>query len=286
MKSLCIKTNNSKLLDYLLNELKYSDIKNICFSENKFKNYKNIIIHYLADADYPYFFSKISSLLTFVIIDEFEDILLKRTINKNYFYFDILEKDNILKNCYTLLADDYHSLFDKKFEFIYNSIYNFITNNKNLVIDGFINFRLQTYNEFLDDIVSESVNNYVIEKEYLEFISLLKLYINSQKNNSNIVHLIYKSSESILLDENKNIILNSEDISQAKYLSDITFSSNDYTLNSLLNLLPKKIYIHLIDNSIDEFINTLQLIFENRISICLNCDICDIYKCNKKTTPL
>ena len=100
------------------------------------------------------------------------------------------------------------------------------------------------------------------------------------------MHLIYKSSESILLDENKNIILNSEDISQAKYLSDITFSSNDYTLNSLLNLLPKKIYIHLIDNSIDEFINTLQLIFENRISICLNCDICDIYKCNKKTTPL
>ena len=256
MKSLCIKTNNSKLLDYLLNELKYSDIKNICFSENKFKNYKNIIIHYLADADYPYFFSKISSLLTFVIIDEFEDILLKRTINKNYFYFDILEKDNILKNCYTLLADDYHSLFDKKFEFIYNSIYNFITNNKNLVIDGFINFRLQTYNEFLDDIVSESVNNYVIEKEYLEFISLLKLYINSQKNNSNIVHLIYKSSESILLDENKNIILNSEDISQAKYLSDITFSSNDYTLYSLLKLLPKYIYIHLIDYSIDEFINT------------------------------
>ena len=117
----------------------------------------------------------------------------------------------------------------------------------------------------------------------MEFISLLKLYINSQKNNSNIVHLIYNTSESILLDENKNIIMNSEEIFNAKYLSDISFSSNDYTLNSLLNLLPKKIYIHLIDNQIDQFINTLQLIFENRISICLNCEICNLYRYHKTT---
>ena len=140
---------------------------------------------------------------------------------------------------------------------------------------------MQKYNCILDEIVAESVNNYIIEKEYMEFISLLKLYINSQNNNSNIVHLIYKNSDSILLDENKNIILNSEDLFNAKYLSDISFSSNDIALNSLLNLLPKKIYIHLVDNKIDEFINTLQLIFENRVSICLNCELCNLYRYNK-----
>ena len=282
MKSLCIKTNNSKILDYLLNELKYSEIKHICFSENKFKNYKNIIIHYLSQNDYPYFFSKISNLLSFLIIDEFEDMLMKRIIDKNYFYFDALERNKILKNCYNILSDEYYEWFDKKFDALYNSLYSFISDNKVLLLDGFINFRLQDYTSILDDIVSESVNNYIIEKEYLEFISLLKLYINSQKNNSNIVHLIYTTSESILLDENKNLILNSEEIFNAKYLSDISFSSNDYTLNSLLNLLPKKIYIHLIDSQIDEFINTLQLIFENRVSICLNCEICDLYRYHKK----
>lgn len=280
MKSLCIKTNNSKILDYLLNELKYTDIKNICFSKNQFKNYKNVIIHYLSN-DYSYFFSKISTLLTFLIIDEFEDLLMKRNIHKNYFYFDSLEKNKILKNCYNLLSDEYYKWFDKKFEVLYNSIYEFITNHKVLLLDGFINFRLQKYNTILDDIVSEAVNNYIIEKEYMEFISLLKLYINSQSHHCNIVHLIYKTSESILLDENKDLILNSDDVFNAKYLSDISFSSNDYTLNSLLTLLPKKIYIHLIDNTLDEFINTLQLIFENRISICLNCDICKLYRYNK-----
>ncbi len=283
MKSLCIKTNNSKILDYLLNELKHSEIEHICFSENHFKNYKNIIIHYLSNNNYPYFFSKIATLLSFMIIDEFEDILMKRMIDKNYFYFDSLERNKILKNCYNILSDDYYLWFDKKFDTLYNCIYTFISENKILILDGFMNFRLQKYTSILDEIVSEAINSYIIEKEYMEFISLLKLYIHSQKSNVNIVHLIYNSSDSILLDENKNIILNSEEMFNAKYLSDISFSSNDYTLNSLLNLLPKKLYIHLIDNEIDEFINTLQMIFENRVSICLNCEICNLYKYHKKT---
>lgn len=278
MKSLCIKTNNSKFLDYLLNELKYSNIDNICFSQNKFKHYNNIIIHYLSNSNYSYFFDKICNLLTFFVIDEFEDILIKRIINKQYFYFNSSEKNKIINICYDLLTDDYYEWFDIKFEKIYNSFYKFISQNKNLVLDGFINFRLQKYNDILDKLVSEAVNNYIIEKEYMEFISLLKLYINSQSPNSDTVHLIYKTSESILLDENKNLILNSNDFNNAKYLSDISFSSNDYTLNSLLKLLPKKIYIHIIDNNIDEFINTLKLIFENRVFICLQCDICDLYR--------
>jgi len=54
-------------------------------------------------------------------------------------------------------------------------------------------------------------------------------------------------------------------------LSDISFSSNDYTLNSLLTLLPRRIYIHIIDGIEDEFINTLKLIFDNRVCICNDC---------------
>ena len=130
-------------------------------------------------------------------------------------------------------------------------------------------------------MVNESVNHFVIEKEYLEFISLLKLYINSQDYGCDMVHIVFGSNESILLDEKKNLIVVQDDIFKAKYLSDITFSSNDYILNSLLTLLPKKIYIHLVDNYIDEFINTLQLVFENKVHLCTDCNICELYKKTK-----
>ena len=92
-----------------------------------------------------------------------------------------------------------------------------------------------------------------------------------------MLHLIYNHGESILLDEEKNVVSVSDNIYNAKYLSDISFSSNDYALNTLLTLLPKKIEIHLIDKE-DEFINTLKLIFEDKISICKECNICKTYR--------
>ena len=277
MKSLCIKTNDSRLLDYLLNELKTIELHDVCFSCNKFKYYKNIIIHYTGD-DYSLFFSKIASLLSFLVIDELEESFLQRLLMQNYFYFNKIEQDKILDICFDVISEDFTNIFTDKFDKIYNSFLEFISTNKTLYLSGFINFRMKAYIEVLDNIVCEAVNTYIIEKEYLEFISLLKLYINSQPNNSELVHLIYSPSDTILLDKDKNIINNSLDISDFKYLSDITFSNNDYILNSLLTLLPKKIYIHLINRYIDEFINTLQLVFENRIIICSDCNICKLYK--------
>lgn len=283
MKSLCIKTNNTNTLEYLLNELNSIDFDNICFSLNKFKNYKNIIIHYTGK-DNNSFIKKMSSILSFLVIDELEEELVKRIIIQNYFYFNINDRKDILNIYYDIISDDFTYLFDKKFNCLFNSFFDFISCNKYIILNGFINFRIKEYLSILDDIVNEAVNNFIVEKEYLEFISLLKLYINSQPNNSSIIHIIYSSSESILLDENKNIINIKNDIFNAKYLSDISFSSNDYTLNTLLTLLPQKIYIHLIDNYIDEFINTLQLIFEKRINLCTDCNICKIYNKSYKST--
>ena len=137
--------------------------------------------------------------------------------------------------------------------------------------------------KILDDIVTDSVNQYIVNKEYLEFISLLKLYIKSQNSTCSFVHLIYLENESFLLNENKELINISKEAFNTKYLSDISFSSNDFILNTLLSLLPKKIYIHLSNYSQDEFINTLQNIFENKICICHDCEICELYKNNKNS---
>ena len=281
MKSICIKTNNSYILDYLLNELKSIDLEFVCFSLNEFKNYKNIIIHYQGN-DIAGFLNQISSILSYLVIDEFEENMLKRLIFKNFFYFNEIERKKILENCFSISADDFTDIFDKKFNCLKDIFYNYLSNHKALVLYGFINFRLNKYYNILEEIVDEAVNIFIVEKEYLEFISLLRLYVNSQKSEVNIIHIIYTEKNSILLDENKNIINICDDISKIKYLSDISFSTNDYILNTLLNLLPKEIYVHITQNCIDEFVNTLSLIFENRLKICNDCNICRLYRKNTK----
>lgn len=284
MKSLCIKTNNSDLIKYLLNNLDSIELDDICFCCKKFKHYKNVIIHYSGN-DNELFINKISSILSLLVIDELEPYLLERIIKANYFYFDFNERKQILELCFEMTGNDFYDTFDKKLNSLFNSFYEFLLKNKSIVLHGFINFRIKNYLEILDNVVNEAVNSYIIEKEYLEFISLLRLYINSQKSGCELVHIIYNNEESILLDENKEIISVSKDALNTKYLSDISFSSNDYTLNSLLTLLPKKIYIHLIDCYIDEFITTLKAIFEEKVTICTDCDICRLYSFSSKKNP-
>ena len=272
MKSFCFKTNNTQVLNYLLNRIQEIDFENLIYSQNQFKIYKNITIHYRGNNNNK-FYNFLTELIGEVVIEFYEEKILKQLINYNYFYFDEYEKNKILENCMQLIEPEMYNtkLLDNK------NIKEYVKENKAMILDGFVYFRLRAYLEYLDEVVDSGVNQFVIEKEYREFISLLRVYVESKVPEYNLLHLIYINGESILLDEKRNIVSVSENIYNAKYLSDISFSSNDFALNTLLCLLPRRVEIHLIDDE-DEFINTLKLIFEGRVTICKDCDICKPYK--------
>lgn len=280
LKSFCIKTNNNKIVNYLLTEFQNAKIDNMYISNLKFKFYNNVIVHYKGK-DLNCFYNVFSNVLSSAVLNFYEENLIKHLMNNNYFYFTEIEQEKIISIINEYLSDNDFSEVAIRKSSIAVSCIEYFSNNKSAILDGFVNFRLNEYIKILDYIVDLGVNKFIIDREYSEFIDLLKCYINSKECNSPLVHLIYKSQESTLLDEFKNIITVDESIFNSKYLSDISFSSNDYTLNTLLTLLPKKIYVHLIDNVEDEFINTLKLIFDNRIYICNDCSLCKIYRLEK-----
>lgn len=275
MKSFCIKTNNTQLLNYLQEKTSSISLPNIYYSQNRFKIYSNFIIHYTG-TDVIGFINNISSILTDCILSFFEDSIISKIINYNYFYFDKYEK-NIIKNiCKEALEGNYIADFNRK-ENIWRCISNYLLDNKNIVLDGFVNFRISDYFSYLDNVVDLSVNKYIIDREYSDFINLLKAYIDSKTPTIDLVHLIYTNNSPILLDKNKDLIsLSTTNIVNTTYLSDISFSSCDYILNTLLGLIPGKIIIHLLTNE-DDFITSLKLIFSSKISICTECEICKTY---------
>lgn len=278
MSSLCIKTNNEEILTYLQNEFSEFNMLNVFYSRHEFKSYKNIIIHYTG-IDKELFYTKLATILSYLVIEHFEKNIIKHILHCNYFYFDHSEYNSILNLCSENLCDGNEFSFPNRQMLIFNAFYEYITNHHSILLSGFINFRLTNYRHLLENLVDFSVNEFIIEREYLEFISILRLYINSQTSLSKVVHLISLEQDTFLLDENMKTIHIDTNSLNAKYLSDVSFSSNDYILNTLLNLLPKKIYLHLVSplSNLD-FINTLQLIFEKRIELCNDCNICNLYK--------
>lgn len=279
MKSICIKMTNQNITKHLLEQLNEFKLDDVYFSCKKFKIYYNIIIHFKGKNE-NLFFEETSKILATFIIDLFEEKIIQNLIKSEYFYFDTNEQKQIANITFEDLYNNEESVysFDKRYNLIYNSCLEYLLSNNSLVLKGFITFRLKNYLETILEQVDKSVNKFIVQKEYTEFISLLRMYVNSEESNCSLIHLIYRNYKPILLDENKNVIKIDDNISNLKYLSDISFSTNDFALNTLLNIIPKKIYIHLIDSNKDEFINTVKLIFENRAIFCTDCSICKIYK--------
>lgn len=283
LKSFCIKTNNNRVVDYLLNKFEDVELEDLYISKLQFKFYNNFIVHYKGK-DIDSFYNIFSNILSSAIIDFYERDIIRHIISSNYFYFTDIEQRKIfdIVNNYLYNNELIESYIRK--DSINISCIEYFSNNKSAILDGFVNFRINDYIKIIDYIVDMAVNKFVIDREYTEFIDLLKCYINSKDYGTTDVHLIYQNEESILLDESKKTIDLDDSILNSKYLSDITFSSNDYTLNTLLTLLPQRIYIHLVDGIQDEFINTLKLVFDDRVYLCNDCNICKIYRLEKIKT--
>ena len=277
MKSICVKTNNIDIINCLQKSFENINLEDTYISIKKFKHFNNIIIHHKGN-DNTRFLNYISNSITKVIIKFYEETLIYRNISLNYFYFNSYEKKKILENALNIIKEKDN--FKLRYDYINNEIFKTITDNHSLYLQGFINFNLKDYIIFLNNQIDISVNKFLIDKEYLEFVNILKLYIKSESENSKVdhIHLIYKDKTSIITDDNQNIISYNDNIKKARYISDISFSSNDLALNTLLNIIPKSITIHLVNEYPDEFINTLKLIFGEKVKICEDCNICTMYK--------
>ena len=163
MSSLCIKTNNDEILKYLQNEFKDFNMLNVSFSSNEFKNYKNVIIHYKG-SDTELFYTKLATILSYLVIEYFENSIIKTILISNYFYFDNYEIEKILKLCEENICDDYEFSFQSREMLLFDAFFDYISQNKTIILTGFINFRLTAYRTLLNELVDFSVEEYIIEK--------------------------------------------------------------------------------------------------------------------------
>ena len=159
MKSICIKTRRQKELEDFIEKYQKNYIDETIVRVKKFKIYNNFIVHYLGGYESEFLY-RMAKILCDYIIENYEEKIIKRCINKNYFYFDEFEKQIILKISLKIL--DVQDLeFDYRKEILVSSILNYILQNKKLYIEGIINFRLTEYIEVLEYLIEISVMNYL-----------------------------------------------------------------------------------------------------------------------------
>lgn len=158
VKSICIKTNNQEIIEYLIETFEKLPV-NCCISNYRFKMYDNVIIHDL-DKNAEIFFDIVALVIKSTIEKFYEKDIIKNIIKRNYFYLDEIEQEYIFKisNQIMYLPD---SKIGYKNRILKEIIINYITENKSMILDGFMNFRAKEYKNLLENIVEVSVVSFL-----------------------------------------------------------------------------------------------------------------------------
>ncbi|MCY6482772.1 putative sporulation protein YtxC [Clostridium aestuarii] len=232
----------------------------------------------------------IASILYKVVINEFCYDEIQKFLNDTYFFLkyeemsDIVAKSlKILRNEEVEFDDDMIYYINKKNNII-NKIKKCIEENNEINIEGFITFRMKELTADLEGIVSKVVEKYMIEKEYDEFIKLLKYFVDVQESKIEEINIIIQQDSRYLIqDKDGNDIMKEilSDLSDAKYNGAV--SIEDLIISGLITYCPQKIIIHCRNNCINkEIINTIKKVFEDKVSFCDDCKMCKKIKTTVK----
>lgn len=223
----------------------------------------------------------VANVLADYIIRQYEQKLITRIINNNYCYFSSLEKKEILKKTLHITRNEDRNFFNSLFQIrrrntIVRKLIDYFDSSNSLILDGFVNFRLKDYVKDLEEVVDKAVDDYLMEREYKEFIRLLRYFVDIQEPKFETIHVIASmDNKYILLDERKREIT-SECIQEfINEISEDDINYDDLLVSSLITFAPKKITIHCTGQLRNkELLETIKNVFPDKVFMCNGCEIC------------
>ena len=205
------------------------------------------------------FLRYIKALAAF-IIEKYETKILKRIINKNYPEIPNVTVREIIK----LNKDE--TIRERK-RVVEEILKGYFLENNSANVEGIVNFRLARYKKILNEMAEKLVDNYYLNREYDDFIQLLRYFISVQSVRANIIYiLVNDNSMYSILDENMCDVTNEILLELVPKDEVENISFDDLLISMLISIAPKKIVVQnkeKIQNK--QLFETIEKVFENII---------------------
>ncbi|SUY46983.1 sporulation protein YtxC [Clostridium putrefaciens] len=218
-------------------------------------------------------------LISFVCEDDIYKFILD-----NYFFFNEDEIREVEKQIINILKynkslkEDADIYYENRKNHILLKIKSCLEENRQINIDGYITFRLKELMVDIEEISNKVAENYMIEREYNEFIKLLKYFVDIQESKIDKINIIIsKEGTYDVKDDKGNSILNTfvADILENEF-NDPSINTEDIIISGLITNVPNSIIIHGSSYCFNkEFIETIKNVFTYRVEVCDGCDLCN-----------
>lgn len=220
------------------------------------------------------FYNRITDMILELILNIYTDDIIVKQINSRHKNLKKDEKREIKQISKKILLNKDNFLIEK--QYINNRIKSYILEKPYISIDGFIAFRLKDFNIFINLVIDKGIEEFTAKKEYKEFISVLKYFVEVQEPKYNVINLVFDDEDYILMDKEGNRI-------DINFFEEIIIeiekeriSQEDLLISALIVLAPENIIIHLDKkNKEKDVIKIIADVFENRVYYCLGCEICN-----------
>jgi len=161
---------------------------------------------------------------------------------------------------------------------LYLPIYKEIKEKETLNIEGWLLFRLDKYKIILRDILEQFIEDYMAKKEVVSFIKLMREASLLAVPLEEIIHVVYRIEGKVQIYDKKLKNVTGHYIKKycKELLLDSTLTREDLLLHVLITICPKKVIIHKTEHMrTKQFLNTLEIIFEENITYCTGCELCE-----------
>lgn len=219
----------------------------------------------------------LANIITDVIIEEWPQIIIKKIIRDHYYYFNEDEKKNIRDKALELIKKgDYIYKPRMRKSKIVQEVMEFLERNKEIVLEGFVNFRLKDYVLEVADYVDAAVDDFLLEKEYMEFIRLLKYFVDIQEPKVKEVHILFEKNNTFKLVDSKGKLIENEYLDGFSLeLMSNSINYEDLLISALITLAPSIVVIHFFNaEEPTDTVKTIENVFGRRAKKCNGCSLC------------
>jgi len=227
----------------------------------------------------------VGAALAGYILEEKEPLLLRELVKREYRFDKSGEQEQIVGYCRQLLygqgegpemtPNEAQQSAARRKSKLAQQIAAYAEQSQLVIVDGVVRFRLADYMEELREIVEYAIDEFMMDKQYQEFISLLQYFVYIQEAKIPVAHLIHKGGHEfmILNDRMEQIDAHEFDATFKLEVLDKDINFEDMIVSTLITVSPATIYIHTREPEMP-VIKTITQIFEDRTTLCGYCRTC------------
>jgi hypothetical protein len=152
----------------------------------------------------------------------------------------------------------------------------YLQERPSLHLEGYITFRLDKYWEELAEAAEAAVDEFVMDRQYREFVGLLSEFVGRQQPRTAAVNLVLKADGGFALyDEAFRPIDPAGGRLAAEFaeFAEEELNVEDMVVSCLLAISPREIKLHARDPELP-VVRTIGAIFAGRVTVCAGCGSC------------